>query len=294
MQIAQVKEVLEKTIPDLCIDKVEEMAHGWRNYVFLINGSLIVRFPKVKKTDLNKQKQILDLLSDKISFELPKIYYLDLEHCYAIYPAILACSYNRQSISTFNQTEKNNLAEDLADFLRQMHQALSTNDHKKLKIDQFDYLKEITDIAGESKQIQKLDLGIDLKEFIQEQSEISSEYLSRNFEEVLLHNDLHSSNIILDCDKKKLQGVIDFDEMKVGHYDLDFVSLVYSLPFEVTKKIAQFYSDLTGRLVHLDYAKAIAVDYVSSNLVKFPKSRGLWLESVENLQFLQTIPVDFS
>jgi aminoglycoside phosphotransferase (APT) family kinase protein len=198
----------------------------------------------------------------------------------------LACSYTRWDFDQFDHSQQERVASDIADFLSQLHAVYSLEDLESLAVTKFDYAKEVADVARESEKFAGLDVPQKLKNFVLAQAEVSKSYLSQKHEEVLLHNDLHSSNIILDCDDKSLHGVIDFDDMKLGHFHLDFASLVYSLPASISKNILQKYSTQTGRSVSLAYALAIAVDYVSSNLIKFPENKALWQESLDTLEYL--------
>lgn len=277
---------MEKDFPQLVIHSVQEMPHGWRNYVFLINNKLIVRFPKNVVSEMGVQKKVLDKLAKSISYKIPTIHYLDPKRCYTVYPAILACSYSLWDFQQFTSEEKSRAAVDIADFLYQMHGVYALEELQELGIARFDYAKEVRDISEESAKFATLSLPRKVSKLVESQAEVAKHHLSQNHEEVLLHNDLHAGNIILDCDNKRLHGVIDFDDIKIGHFQLDFASLIYSLPADISQSIVQIYADRTGREVGFDYALAIAVDYVSSNLIKYPNSKDLWQKSLETLEYL--------
>lgn len=288
MQIEQVKQILTRDFPQMQIDSLKELEHGWKNFVFLINNKLIVRFPKTIHNNLRHQQAILTALSNKISYRLPSIHYINTQSCYAVYPAILACSYNRYDFEQFTDQEQQNVAQDLADFLKQLHEAYPLTEVEKMKIERFNYTQEIIDIKNESKVFDNFKLPQNIRTFVQDQAEIATFHLTQTYDEVLLHNDLHCKNIILDCDTKHLNGVIDFDDIKIGHYHLDFAGFCLSLPQSLVAQIAQKYEQITGRKVLLDYAGAVAVDYLSSSMVKHPQKNSSWQEALDTLEYLRT------
>jgi len=286
-----IKKILKSDFPDLQIKTIKKISEGWRNYVFLVNNSLIVRFPKQINPFIKIQKQVLQKLSPKISYKLPTIHYINPTYCYSIYPAILACSYTKFDFVNFTNTEKQRISYDLANFLNQLHSAINLKELMDIGVPTFDYQKEIEDIKTETKKFLKLNLDAQLKAFVESQAKIAVQHLSlsQKYLPVLLHNDLHIKNIILECETKNLNGVIDFDDIKIGHYHLDFANLAFSLPFDIFLSITQQYTKLTGRDVYLDYVFAIATDYVASNLVKYPNNTKLWEESIETLKEMNKI-----
>ncbi len=285
----KIKKILKSDFPDLQIKTIEKISEGWRNYVFLVNNDLIVRFPKQANPSIKIQKQVLQKLSPKISYKLPTIHYINPTYCYTIYPAILACSYTKFDFENFTNTEKQRVSYDLANFLKQLHSAISLKELMDIGVPKFDYQKEITDIKNETEKFLTLNVDAQLKTFVESQAKMAMQHLSQNYLSVLLHNDLHVKNIILDCKTKNLNGVIDFDDMRIGHYHLDFANLAFSLPFDIFLSITQQYTKFTGRDVYLDYVFAIATDYVASNLVKYPNDNKLWIESIETLKEMSKI-----
>ena len=122
-----------------------------------------------------------------------------------------------------SEEEKDNLAQELACFLRELHrlhieETDSYEEDMKLKYrDDRDMLVKLISHKLDNRTASKLD---DLFKGI-----FSNKDLLDN-DKGLVHNDFSCSNILFDTEKKRLSGVIDFGDSCVSDIDNDFYCLL--------------------------------------------------------------------
>ena len=266
---------------DLEISQIEPLKHGWKNFVYLVNNDLVVRFPKSNKVNLVREAKILDILNQKISIPIPKINYLHFDPSFITYDFIVGNTLGRDLLDHLN---KSLVSDQLADFFAKIHElAFSADLLYGLDLEEYDYLQEIEDTLLETNflisnvnsiidftQTHNLDLisREKLVDFILYWQEVSIAFLSDpNKETRLIHNDLHRKNILFNNDYK-ISGIIDFDEIKYGDLHLDFCNLVYSFDLDLVTEIMEKYTQITGQKLDFKKTFAMGVVYILSNLFR--------------------------
>lgn len=241
--------------PDLKIEKVTLIDNGWDNVVVEINKNIIFRFPKDnnftfyknEKASFNTEVKILDTLNNKISLQIPKIEFLGKSFTYMGYRKILGGDLTHEIFDSLNSEQKEKLTFDLANFLREMHDAISPEEARKIGIKDEDspsYTISIKSILPN-----KID-DESVLDFIEVTIKEYDGMIQEKVEFVFLYNDLHTENMAFDATAKKLNGVFDFGDIMIGDVNMDFYPLYKFDPYFM-KAVAEKYQELTGRKLNL-------------------------------------------
>jgi hypothetical protein len=92
------------------------IGQGWSSVVFQVND-YIVRFPKQNMEDYEKEQNICDHISNKISVAVPSvIIYKNKKHPYAIHKKIEGLKWNQHTVCQLSDKNEDRLAQSLAQF----------------------------------------------------------------------------------------------------------------------------------------------------------------------------------
>jgi hypothetical protein len=67
----EVKDLLQKELPQLNIQNITLLDNGWENAVFDVNGEYIFRFPKTQETQFDIELKLLNILRGKTTIPIP-------------------------------------------------------------------------------------------------------------------------------------------------------------------------------------------------------------------------------
>ncbi len=193
---------------------------GWDYIVYVVNNSIIYRFPKNEKdiNELKKEKKILDILKLYITIGIPEIEII--WWIWFKYNIIKGHTLEKRILLDLNKNILDTVLDDIVLFLKELHW-IPVNFFNFLKSERIDYniyrdkFKNEMDIRLKWKvkdfYIEKLKLYID-------------DLFSLNFEEnVLVHTDIQAKNIIFDYKKNKISWIIDFSDCRISWKENDFV-----------------------------------------------------------------------
>ncbi len=265
---------------DLWKDFEYKIKEWWDYYVFIIDNSIVYRFPKKEKNinELEKEKKILDILKENISINIPNIKIVWwIWYKYKIIPWNII---KKISLIYLNKDDLNNILDDIVLFLKELH-SIPINKFDFLKSEEADYniykdyLKNEIDIRlrwkVEYTYIKKLKLYID-------------DLFALNFKEkALVHTDIQAKNIIFDYQKNKISWIIDFSDCRLSWRENDFVHFLdwWEEIFEnIIVKYLWFYDEDFVKTIKFLYKKTTIFEIMNDEIYK--NNFNYLLEKIKN------------
>ena len=252
-----IQTVLQTDFPELEIRNIKLLNNGWDNVVADVNGEDIFRFPKNSEVNLDLEIKVLNYIKGKISTQTPEIAFHGRSSDYYGYQKILGVDLTDQLYNSMSEEEKDKLAHDLSNFLRELHQAVTVEDARQLGVNQkmaewyFENPSELKNKFIDDKKISSFVSKVvdDFERIFKESKDL-----------VFLHNDLHDENIAIDPIAKKLNGVFDFSDISIGDRNFDFTPMCRFCSTDLTKRMVNQYQKMTG--IGLDWQKIKTYAYV--------------------------------
>jgi aminoglycoside 2''-phosphotransferase len=208
---------IQGAYPALTVATVRRLGEGQNNDVLLVNGALIVRFPRYAQgiAALEREVTILRALQGRLPLAIPTPRYVALTprlvgRVFMGYPLLPGAPLEPTVLSQLDEAEVATLARGLGDFLRHLHQI---------------QLEEV--LPGAAAQADLLAGWADLYARIQrhlfpamrpEARAWATAHFetflhspqSRAISPVLIHGDLGASNILYEAQHRTVTGIIDF------------------------------------------------------------------------------------
>ena len=261
--------IISSDYPGLKIKNKKILNDGWDFLALEINKNYIIRFPKAMKCELNdygdniKRMQVeikvLAHLQNKISLPIPNVKLTGKKYAYFGYKKIRGVNLTKKIIWSLTKKQYKKLIFDLANFLNEIHSALTAGQAKQLGVLQEDYASYsdliIAKIIKPKKIKDKQILNFIIKTTKEYQAMIKKKMVN-----VFLYNDLHGDNMAFDIKKKKLNGIFDFSDVMVGDINLDF-NCLYRFGQKFLEDIIKNYSRLSDR--KLDKRRIILYSWIN-------------------------------
>lgn len=219
--------------------------HGGENEVYLVNDTMIFRFPKderSKSVNISEQALLQSLHARMTATRIPLYVLFDQNTGAGAYREIPGKPFSRRELQQLRPEERTQLAIDLGKSIGEIHSlpieeasmlpVLAT--HKKYDFD------KVASLINSANPFSTID-----RQKIQDALDTVREMLSRPESWVVLHGDLHEDNIIFNNKKKCLAGVIDFSEAKLGPAAVDFGGF-YRLNGQFTETLQREYASRRG------------------------------------------------
>lgn len=224
----EIKNSLQSLFPQLKIEDISTLGFGNDSIAVLINKQIVFKIPKHKKASSNlmREKQILDLIKGKISIPIPNLqYYAVLPNGFNVigYNKIEGMTLTSKEFGTFTYEQKDNLAKQIAKFLKELHQIkmLNSNDF---------YIDTKTQLETTYKTfIEEFNSYLSLQQIVTAKiffENIINDKSLNMYKPVLTHNDFSASNILFNETTKALSGIIDFGDVAITDRDNDFLCLL--------------------------------------------------------------------
>lgn len=224
--VQAIRFLIENSFEGLTVDSIRLIGGGNDCDAYEINNNTIFKFPKHERADFNikKEIEILQFLENKLSYRIPKVLYNGLPNiCFKYhfggFSKIEGVPLSKKLYSSLSEGEREDLARDLADFLKELH-SLEYEKYEEDILgkyrDDYDRLMKLTQNELDDKAIVKLN-GM--------YSNIFSNKDLLDIRKALVHNDFSCGNILFDTEKKKISGIIDFGDAGVSDIDNDFYYL---------------------------------------------------------------------
>lgn len=228
------KKRIEDICPELNIRNFVKHDQGQNNDVYIVNESLIFRFPKYESgiRRLKEETEILAAVKNHISLPIPEPIYQSFDEpvpgkVFTGYPMIPGKPFGKKIFNTIKNPERKEAAAgQLTDFLGTLHSI------PKEALPLLPYTSPRDEMINLYHRIQG-----SLFTYIRPdaQKEIVSTFESAfnggilsDLEPVLIHGDFGASNILWDEQEGRVSGIIDFGGSGLGDPAYDFAGLLSS------------------------------------------------------------------
>jgi len=242
--------IINNQYPDFKIDTIKYLGSGFDGEAYLINNEYVFKFPMHQFASDNLYKEIIVLLelNNRFTLEIPRPDFFGqptemFDKYFVGYKMIKGNILTAKLFQNFSKETKDNLARDLALFLKELHSIKSLDididvelnmkekyeeDYSKVKEILYPMLNEI-----EKEKVDKM------------YSDILNNELFLNYERGLVHCDLGSVHMVVD-ENNKLCGIIDFGDVCFTDTDYDFMYFLIGygadLGREFGLKVLEYYN----------------------------------------------------
>ena len=226
------RRIISECLPELTVRAVRYFASGWDYELWEVNDDLLFRFPQRKDCagPLMKERRLLAELADTLSVAVPRPEYV-AEGCEAFPMPFFA--YRKLAglpleAATLDEQHREAIAGQLGSFLSELHR-FPPERAAKLGVPRYSaegwrqYYADFREQCG--RDVSPL-LSADERDRVEAfwESFLGDDRYFR-FQPVLIHADLGLEHILLDQEREKITGVIDFADASVGDPALDFVGI---------------------------------------------------------------------
>ncbi len=219
---------IHQIAPELSIDSISLNNDGLLNDVVIVNDELVFRFPKsdYAKNHLRNEARILRLLQNYISLPIPNPLY-ETDDCIA-YQLIRGKTLRRDILMKFSDADIQAIADQLAQFLRELHHVPSQG----LEIPLADALMKYEGWVNVYARIREKVLPLLMPHLRDWLTEHFENHLAdpHNFEYELrvVDTDIPPYHILHDNYAKRISGIIDFGCAGLGDPAIDFGVIMYN------------------------------------------------------------------
>ncbi|MBD5389328.1 aminoglycoside phosphotransferase family protein [bacterium] len=208
----------------------------------------IARFSKLKSSNYEFEKKVLDYIRDKVPVPTPRIEIVyDGPYVYSLHKSLPGAQWDPHDVlNTWDPKKRMNLIQDFADFLVALH-AIDVH-QMQASIPELEYFS-YTPYPAEYLEsiVHKYVTKSEFATFYQKYTQMCQN--NRITVPVLLHRDYGGHNCLVDP-HGHLCGVIDFNGVRIGQPDMDILRAADHGPFlDAVRKI---YESKTGRKIDVE------------------------------------------
>jgi len=227
---------IQEVYPNLHIEDVKQNEIGQNNDVFILNQSLVFRFPKYKQglEKLKRETELLESISKTVAMPIPYPAYksfdeMEVGKAFMGYKLIEGSPFWKEELSNIkSQQLTNTIASQLVTFLIELH----SMDIPKAFISQKQH-------ESVHRTIEHLYVRIKEKLFpfmrVEAQEKVAENFngflnntYNQNLEQTFIHGDFGASNILWAPKENRIAGVIDFGGSGLGDPAYDFAGILSS------------------------------------------------------------------
>lgn len=226
-----------KSFPELSIERIQSLdqvceytSEGWDSYAFVVNGEFIFKCPKhhYGADSLRLQAKLLPRLKNCLTIPIPELEFIShgrqgFQEALVGYRMIEGMPLTGNLFrETCTEKVAQDLASQLAEFLSELHQ-FPIERAKKLGVPSVPDKERWADFYRD---IEKSGFPLLDRPLRLWTTELFENFLSRednfHFQPVLTHGDLSPEHILFDREGKRISGVIDFGDVRIGDPAYDF------------------------------------------------------------------------
>lgn len=247
-EVGRVKETILKNFENVKIDHIIKLGEGWMNRAYLINHKFVFRLPKEKDGAIDTEKEIkaLSNLKKHISLNIPQFIYCgkqDNGYPFVGYKILPGVPMNEQLFHSLSSRTKDEIAYQIAEFMDQIS-SFCVEQAKDLNIQESNFHQDYFEIFHEVKEKVFTKISQEMQAYI---SFRFKTYLENKdyfrYSPKLLHADLSLEHLLFDQKRKKLTGVIDFGDIRIGDPDYEYLYLLEECGEVFTKKVMAMRGD---------------------------------------------------
>ena len=248
-----IKRIIEEKF-NIVIDSIRSIGEGYDSKAYKVNDEYIfkIKFSANKKKGYEKEKAIYDFMNSRLnnSVNIPNIEYSYISDDISIlgYKEIKGTFLTPEIYFRMSEEQKEKLKQDIAMFLREMHDldyseiSTYTIDNKQNVLEEYQLLRET--IYDSFTEIEK--------QYIENFMQRLSSTDIFDGKKCLCHNDLSCNHMLLD-DNKRLVGIIDFGDAGIIDEYCDFIYLLEDSEEEIG---VSFGLDILRLYGNIDISKA--------------------------------------
>ena len=216
---------IRKEFPDLKWKTANHNVEGWDHYVIILDNKYVFRFPRTKHylERLENEISLLEYLRKRVKISIPQYTHVAKDKSFAGYELIPGEQLKRKVFKLVSNSARHVIAKQLADFLSTLHKTPTkiANKYSTKKVDTQKMYKDLL-LKTNKWVIPRLSKRNQLiaQDFFNE----FKNYLKFPHR-VFTHNDLYSSHILLNKNKKQISGIIDFADRRINDPARDFAKL---------------------------------------------------------------------
>jgi aminoglycoside 2''-phosphotransferase len=265
MSEEQLRQRINKIMPDLEIEHFERNEEGLINDIAIVNRDLVFRFAKNDgfAQILNLELDILDLIRPNVDIPVPSPVYRGPGS--AVYPLVRGQALLREDLLAMDKTTRDNVAIQLGTFLHQLH---------TIKFSDLEWELPATMAPVTREKWLELRSRVEDKVYpLLLKHQIT--WAERLFDSVLtdpktfdyyptvIHGDLAPYHILYDPTKTKITGVIDFGVAGLGDPALDIGTLITNYGEQFVSRMNGVYPEMAAHMPRARfYAQAIELQWV--------------------------------
>lgn len=236
---------------DLGIDlDSAEFKVGWESVVLDTSDGWIIRFPRDEGVAFERELALLDRLHDRLPTPIPKIIRVGRRAKFAVYRRLDGSELDLQAFAAADSMTKDRVAASFGRFLAAMHGALDPAEINELGVPSIER-------DGDDSTAEQLPVALRSRyEAVRDQ--LRTRLATRSASPVLLHDDFHLGNLVVDAPLGGLSGVWDFSCVSTGDPSYEFRYLLGDSR-EFAARVASAYAARTGREIDLGIAAAAQV-----------------------------------
>lgn len=284
------RDLIESQFPALKIAEFSLFGEGWDNYAFLVNRSILFRFPRreIALAGFAIEQKVLPALSDKLPLKIPVPKYIGIPtkrypNSFVGYDFIAGITACRAALS---RAERNALTVPLAMFLKQLHEIKDREIIQHLNPDPFQRfnikwrlekgLELLTILASK---------GIIKEKAVLQQYMENIEHNLIDEERAVVHGDLYARHLLLDA-RKQLVAVIDWGDMHYGTRAADLEILYDFIPKESHSLFIKEYGTIKEITLKLSLFRACYSGLILLNYANEMNDYDLLKEALQGIDFV--------
>jgi aminoglycoside phosphotransferase (APT) family kinase protein len=236
-----------------------QLHSGWENVVVETRDGWILRFPREEHHAFDRELAILARVHGRLPAQTPKVEWTGRHTRFAAYRKLRGAEFDPDAYAAAPVRRRDRTARSLAEFLVAMHGLFTVAEAAELGLPGSHHetcLDEVSARIDEIPASSKAAVGALVEEFARTWVEAAVPG-----PDVVLHNDFHTSNLVLSTPVGEVIGVWDFSCVQIGvpTFDLRYFE---DGPPDLLDRLAGHYRELTGRTV--DVAAAVVANRMES------------------------------
>ncbi len=263
---------IREEFPEIEWKNYRYLTRGWDHVVVILDSKTVFRAPKDSpyKNELQNEIQLLRYLKEKVKVGIPEYSYVSRDGSFAGYNMLKGRELTPSSFRRMNASEKEIVAEQLAQFVTTLH-STPKSAIKKFHVKSDNQQKLYKELVRDTKKIlfpllHKLEVQLIEQYFVE-----LKKALNHKFPSALVHNDLASEHILWDAKNKQI-NIIDFSDRSFGDPASDFTGFFeYGLKF--AKRVFDSYGGKKDDQMFSRsqlYFKGIPLHLMKDSLLGFP------------------------
>jgi aminoglycoside phosphotransferase (APT) family kinase protein len=248
-------QVISAQFPELRPVEVQPFSEGWDNVVYAVNDWYLFRFPRRELVlpVLDNALRIMPLIAEDLPLPVPTPQFIGEASPDYPYPFFGYRKMAGQSATELmlNDAVRIKFAPVLGQFLKTLHQFVDVAEDSDLPVDPYNKANPEKLLGKISKALENTRHHFDRETLNAFKSILEALPTQLRVPYVFNHGDFYSRHLLIDPQQQTLTGVIDWDDIHIGHPALD-LSIGWSfLPVEALEPFLEAYGGIDEETYHL-------------------------------------------